>query len=201
MIPIYLSYFTGDGQGGRVRTVRRAAGFFLGFTLAFVLMGALAGTAGAFLRRHRVLVNIISGGAVIAFGLHFLGILKINIFRGIRRQVDMSRSGFVPSFLFGITFSLGWTPCVGAFLGSALMLASQRGHVIEGMLLLLVYSLGLGIPLLLSALLIDYIKTAFDWIRRHYDVINKASGAFLIVVGILMATGLFSALIGSLAAV
>ena len=91
--------------------------------------------------------------------------------------------GFFPAMLFGIIFPLGWTPCVGAFLGSALMLASQQGHVIKGMLMLLCYSLGLGIPFLLSAILIDYLKSAFNRIKKHYRIINTVSGCFLILVG------------------
>ena len=97
--------------------------------------------------------------------------------------------GFFSAVLFGVIFSLGWTPCVGAFLGSALMLASQQGHVVEGMLMLLAYSLGLGIPFALSAVLIDYLKSAFSWIKRNYRVINTVSGWLLILIGILMATG------------
>ena len=96
---------------------------------------------------------------------------------------------FFSALVFGVIFSLGWTPCVGAFLGSALMLASQQGHVLEGMLMLLAYSLGLGIPFLMSAVLIDSLKSAFDWIKRNYRIINLVSGGLLVLVGILMATG------------
>jgi len=92
--------------------------------------------------------------------------------------------------LFGIVFSVGWTPCVGAFLGSALMLASQQGSVVKGVALLLVYSLGLGIPFVVSALLIDRLKSAFGFIKKNYKTINIICGALLIAVGILMATGL-----------
>ena len=102
---------------------------------------------------------------------------------------------FFSALLFGMIFSLGWTPCVGAFLGSALMLASQQGHVVEGMLMLLAYSMGLGIPFLLSAVLIDYLKSAFNWIKRNYQTINLVSGGFLILVGILMATGMLGRLL------
>ena len=97
--------------------------------------------------------------------------------------------GFFSAILFGMVFSVGWTPCVGAFLGSALMLASQQAHVVEGIMMLLSYSLGLGIPFLLSAVLIDYMKSAFDWIKQNYKIINSLSGGLLVLVGILMATG------------
>jgi len=90
-----------------------------------------------------------------------------------------------------MVFSIGWTPCVGAFLGSALMLASQQAHIAEGMLMLFAYSLGLGIPFVLSAVLIDYLKSAFNWIKKNYTVINIVSGSLLVAIGILMATGMF----------
>ena len=111
--------------------------------------------------------------------------------------VSTARIG-LSALLFGMIFSLGWTPCVGAFLGSALMLASQQGHVVEGMLMLLAYSMGLGIPFLLSAVLIDYLKSAFNWIKRNYKTINLVSGGFLIIVGILMATGMLGRLLALL---
>ena len=106
--------------------------------------------------------------------------------------------GFFSALVFGVIFSLGWTPCVGAFLGSALMLASQQGHVVEGMLMLLAYSLGLGVPFVLSAVLIDYLKSAFNWIKTHYKIINIVCGCLLILIGILMATGTLGRLLSLL---
>lgn len=105
---------------------------------------------------------------------------------------------FFSAMIFGMIFSLGWTPCVGAFLGSALMLASQQGHVVQGMLMLLAYSLGLGIPFILSAVLIDYLKGAFNWIKKNYRVINAVSGGLLVLVGVLMATGTLGRLVNLL---
>ena len=195
MIPIYISYFAGGGERSVRKTLTTALGFVLGFTLVFVAMGALAGTVGGFLRRYQTAVNVVSGLVVIFFGLHFLGIVKVNLFKGRRRSVDTSNLGFGSALVFGAVFSIGWTPCVGAFLGSALMLASQQGHVAEGMLMLLAYSLGLGIPFLLSAVLIDYLKGAFNWIKRNYSIINTVSGSLLIVLGAAMATGLLGRLL------
>lgn len=189
MLPIYISYFAGGGQRRLGKTLAGAAGFVTGFSLVFLALGTLAGTLGGFLKEHRVVVDLLSGMVVIFFGLHFLGVFKLNLFRGSSRRINTENMGFFCAMLFGIIFSLGWTPCVGAFLGSALMLASQQGHALEGMLMLLAYSLGLGIPFLLSAVLIDYLKGAFNWIKAHYRTINIFSGCFLILVGILMATG------------
>ena len=198
MLPIYISYFAGGGERSTKKTLTGAIGFVVGFTVVFTLMGALAGTVGSFLREHQTAVNIVSGLVVIFFGLNFLGVFKLNLGKGSNRSVDTSNMGFFSALLFGVIFSLGWTPCVGAFLGSALMLASQQGHVVEGMLMLLCYSLGLGIPFLLSAVLIDYLKSAFNWIKQHYQVINAVCGCFLVLVGILMATGTLGRLISLL---
>ncbi len=189
MLPIYISYFAGGGERSVSKTLKGAFGFVAGFTVMFVAMGALAGTVGSFLRGHQTAVNLVSGLIVIFFGLNFLGVVKIDLFRGGNWNINTDKMGFFSAMLFGIVFSIGWTPCVGAFLGSALMLASQQAHVVSGMLMLLAYSLGLGIPFILSAVLIDYMKSAFDWIKRHYDVINKISGTMLVVIGVLMATG------------
>ena len=190
MLPIYLSYFAGGGQRTTRKTLVNAFGFVLGFTLVFVAMGALAGTLGSFLRTYQTAVNIISGAIVVLFGLNYLGMLKLSLFQGGGRTMDAQNLGFFSAVIFGIIFSVGWTPCVGAFLGSALMLASQQGHVLEGMGMLLCYSLGLGIPFMFSAVLIDHLKSAFNWIKGHYDIINKICGIALIVVGVLMMTGL-----------
>lgn len=189
MLPIYLSYFAGGEAQSLRKTVTNALGFVLGFTVLFVAVGALAGTLGSFVRQYQTAVNLVCGLVVIFFGLNFLGVFRINLFRGGQGRVETRELGFLSSALFGVVFSVGWTPCVGAFLGSALMLASQQGHVLEGMAMLLVYSLGLGVPFLLSAVLLDYLKTAFDWIKRHYRTINLVCGGFLILVGVLMATG------------
>ena len=189
MLPIYISYFAGGGERTTRKTLTGALGFVTGFTLIFVAMGALAGTIGAFLREYQTAVNIVSGLVVIFFGLHFMGIFKLRLFRGSSRSVETEDMGFFSAVLFGMVFSIGWTPCVGAFLGSALMLASQQGHVLQGMVMLLCYSLGLGIPFVLSAVLIDYLKSAFDWIKKYYNIINTVSGALLIFIGVMMATG------------
>ena len=198
MLPIYISYFAGGGERSTRKTLTGALGFVTGFTLIFMAMGALAGTVGGFLKTHQTAVNLISGLIVIFFGLNFLGVFKLELFHGGSGRMNTGNLNFFSAMLFGMIFSLGWTPCVGAFLGSALMLASQQGHVVEGMLMLLTYSMGLGIPFLLSAVLIDYLKSAFNWIKRNYKTINLVSGGFLILVGILMATGTLGRLLALL---
>ena len=198
MLPIYISYFAGGDTKNTKKTLLGALGFVLGFTFVFVSLGALAGTLGGFLKQHQTIVNLISGLIVIIFGFNYLGVLKINIFNGSRRNFNTDNLNFFTCFLFGVIFSVGWTPCVGAFLGSALMMASQQGKAMTGMLMLLAYSLGLGIPFILSAVLIQKLKTTFDFIKRNYKIINTISGVLLIIVGIMMTTGTLGRLLAVL---
>ena len=189
MLPIYISYFAGGGERTLRKTLLGASGFVVGFTIVFVAMGALAGTLGGFIRQYQTAVNLVSGLIVILFGLNYMGLIDLQIFRGGSGPRSGVRGGFFPSVLFGMIFSIGWTPCVGAFLGSALVMASQQGQAVRGMLMLLAYSAGLGLPFLISAVLIDKLKSAFNWIKAHYATVNLICGALLVFVGVLMATG------------
>ena len=198
MLPIYLSYFAGGGARSTSKTLRCALGFVVGFSVVFVAMGALAGSIGSFLSAQRRVVDLLCGAVVVIFGLNYLGVLNLNLFSGSRRQVRKDNMTFLSALVFGLVFALGWTPCVGAFLGSALMLASQQGHTAQGMGMLLAYSLGLGIPFLLSAVLIDSLKGAFGWIKAHYRLINTVCGLLLVAIGILMMSGWMNRLLAVL---
>lgn len=198
MLPLYVLYFAGSkGENSTKKTLFNALGFVLGFTILFVSLGAFAGVVGGVLKQHQTIVNIITGAIVVVFGLNYIGILKIPFLNGSRKlNKKMESLTFLSSVLFGMIFSIGWTPCVGAFLGSALMMAAQEGSVLHGVLMLLVYSLGLGIPFILSAVLIDKLKGAFTFIKKHYKVINIVCGSLLVIVGILMMTGFMNMLLG-----
>lgn len=195
MLPVYISYFA-NGENNRKRTVANALGFVLGFTVVFVCMGAFAGVLGGLLQRYETVVNIVTGAIVVVLGLNFSGIIKLKFLNSTRDVgVQVTPAGFWTSVLFGIVFSIGWTPCVGVFLGSALAMASQLGTMAEGVLMLVVYSAGLGIPFVLSAILIDRLKETFRIIKKHYNIINLVSGIFLIIVGVMMMTGTFGYLL------
>ena len=198
MLPIYLSYFACGGARSTSKTLRCALGFVVGFSVVFVAMGALAGSIGSFLSAQRRAVDLLCGAVVVIFGLNYLGVLNLNLFSGSRRQVRKDNMTFLSALVFGLVFALGWTPCVGAFLGSALMLASQQGHTAQGMAMLLAYSLGLGIPFLLSAVLIDSLKGAFGWIKAHYRLINTVCGLLLVAIGLLMMSGWMNRLLAVL---
>lgn len=189
MLPVYVSYFAaGSDSSGKV--FARAVSFVLGFTVVFSALGLFAGTVGALLSRYRIAVNAVSGLVVILLGLSYLDVIRLPFFKGIQKQRRVS--GVVSAFLFGMVYSVCLTPCVGAFLGSALMMASVSGTAVRGTLLLLVYALGLGIPFVISAMLLERLRSAFGWIKAHYKIINRVCGLFLIVIGILMATGILS---------
>ena len=186
LLPLYVSYFAGNADQ-KQKTFWRALAFVVGFSVIFLLLGLFSGTVGRLLAQHQTWVNLISGAVVIGFGLSYLGVFRLPFFRGM--GAGRTVTGVVSAFLFGMVYSISLTPCVGAFLGSALMLASTAGSAVQGMLLLLTYSAGLGIPFFVSAILIERLNGVFAWIKRHYRIINLISGAFLILVGLAMMTG------------
>ena len=190
MIPVYLSYFAGDVNKKR-NTLINSIAFVFGFTFIFCLLGVFAGTLGSFVKNYQEILNIICGLIVIVFGLNYLDIIHINLFKtGNKKATKVN--GIFSAFIFGIIFSLNLTPCVGAFLGSALMMASASGTMLKGTLLLLLYSLGLGIPIILSTLLIKKLNSVFTFIKKNYKIINVICGVFLILIGILMMFGIMN---------
>lgn len=196
MIPIYITYFTVDANK-KHNTMINAIAFVIGFTLVFCMLGVFAGTIGAVLRNYEKIVNIVCGGIVILFGLSYLDIIHIKLFKGNSKN-NTKVTGIFSAFLFGIIFAINLTPCVGAFLGSALMMASASGTASKGVLLLCVYSLGLGIPIVISAILIKKLNLVFEFIKKHYKVINRICGVFLIIVGITMLFGIMNYFLSSL---
>lgn len=196
MIPIYVSWFAGSEDSGIKKTLINSLGFVLGFTVVFVAMGAAAGTVGSFISAHQQLLNIVCGIIVALFGLSYMGLFQIKAFKGVRKRINPHNMNFWKAVLFGVIFSVGWTPCVGAFLGSALMIASAQGHVLQGSLMLLVYSLGLGIPFVVCSILIDQLKVAFAFLKDHSRAIELVCGGFLVVIGIAMASGFFGFILG-----
>jgi len=189
MIPLYISYFSGNVDKKNI-TIFKSIAFVLGFTLMFCILGIFAGTLGVIFSKYQTIVNSICGIIVILFGLSYLEIIRIPLFKGLNKTTNI-RSIF-SAFLFGIIFSINLTPCIGAFLGSALMMASISETVLEGMFLLLMYSLGLGIPFIISAILIEKLNTTFDFIKKHYKVINNVCGIFLIIVGLSIMLGIMN---------
>ena len=199
MLPIYITYFIGDIQGDssnknseKLRALKNSAGFVLGFSIIFVLLGAAAGTVGRFMFEHNRIINIVTGVIIILFGLSYLGVIKLSFLnKTIRAKNDVEPVKFSKAVLFGIIFSIGWTPCVGTFLGSALLIAANSQTVVKGSLMLLSFSMGLGIPFMISAVLLDQMMGAIGFIKRNYNIINKIAEIFLIFIGLLMVSGYF----------
>ncbi len=189
MLPIYVSYFAA-GSDKKYKTLLRAVSFVLGFTVVFTLLGLFAGSVGSLLWRYQTALNIVCGVIIIIFGLSYMDVIRLPFLKGM--QGGMKIKGIFSAFLFGMIYSVSLTPCVGAFLGAALSQATSAGGAVEGTLLLLIYSLGLGIPFVLSAVLIDQLGKAFSVIKKHYKVINMVCGIFLILIGVMMALGLMN---------
>ena len=192
MLPVYISYFGGTSSR-RSGVFLRALFFVFGFTIIFCLLGLFAGSLGSLLRHYQTLVNIITGGIVIIFGLSFLDWVHLPFFKGMSPGTQVQ--SISSAFLFGLIYAVSLTPCVGAFLGSALMLAANSSTAVTGALLLLVYALGLGVPFILSAILIDQLKSAFSFMKAHMKGINRICGVFLILVGLSMVTGYLNRLL------
>jgi len=192
LLPAYVSYFAA-GESGLRRTGKNAVGFFLGLVVTFVALGALLGFLGARLPTRPI--EVVGGVVLVLFGLHYMSVLHLPSlakFRGQQLSTErLATLTFPWSVVFGVMFALCWTPCVGPFLGAALMKAAMAGSVVEGTALLLLFALGLGLPFFVSALLLDQLKGAFVAIRKHAVIIQRVAGGLLVVIGIAMIFGLY----------
>jgi len=199
LIPSYITYITGisfaDLQAEQTTLkVRRQAilhslAFIAGFTAVFVLLGASATTIGAFLQEQMAVIRKVGGILIIVFGIHIAGLLDITALLGEKRiNLRNKPAGLLGSFLVGLAFAAGWTPCIGPILASILMVAATEETVYHGIALLLVYSLGLGIPFLLSAVALHRFLLFFNRYRRYIRLMEIVTGIFLMFVGVLIFT-------------
>lgn len=204
MLPLYLAYFAGGARSDDADDTRHtlvcALGFVLGFGLLFTLMGAFAGFVGGLLVRNQRLLDVACGLVMVVLGLNYLGVLRISALNRTQRlDTSVMPRTLGTSVLFGMVFAIGWSPCVGTFLASALSMAASSASAVAGVGLLACYSLGLGLPFVACALLVNQLEGAFAWIKQHYELVNRASGLLLVVMGVLMATGLFGSWLRMLA--
>ncbi len=208
LVPGYLSMLSGESMeamkqssdaGLTGRVLRNSLAFVAGFSIVFVLLGASATWVGKFLLSERRLFNLIAGVIIIAFGLHLTGLVKIPfLYRESRIDTGAPRRGLGGSFVLGFAFAFGWTPCIGPILTTILVLAANRGTVIAGMLLLVVYSAGLAIPFLLTGLGLSRFLKFYGKFRKHLQTVEVASGVLLIAIGVLMVFNKFTVLSGYL---
>jgi len=205
LVPAYLSFISGmsvdqmqreeDRRKAIGRTGLNALAFVLGFSLVFVLLGASATFLGQFLRGKMAILNKVAGAIVVLFGLHIAGVFRIRFLDYEKRFHPRTKSsGLMGAFFVGMAFAFGWTPCIGPFLAAILAYAAIQETVAQGIVLLGVYALGLGIPFLLTGLVVHVFFAAFDRIKRHFRTIEIASGMLLILVGLLIFTDNFQIL-------
>lgn len=189
LVPGYISYMAGV-RAGRGRTLTAALLFVAGFSAVFMGLGAAASGIGALLAENRILLERVAGAVIIFLGLVLLGLLKLPMLeREGRPLLEKVRPGPKGALFLGVAFAFGWTPCIGPVLGSILVLAGSQRTAGSGVLLLLLYSAGLGIPFLAAALLLDRFSRISQGIRRHAGAINAAAGVLLLLMGGLVASG------------
>ncbi|NLL06892.1 MAG: cytochrome c biogenesis protein CcdA [Clostridiaceae bacterium] len=191
MLPIYFIYLAGDTEGDKGKNKKKrnlvlnSIGFVIGFTIIFVLLGATATSLGVFFKEKKSTLKIISGIIVFIFGLNYTGFIKIGILNKQKRlDFQFEKLNFLKSIIFGMVFSFAFSPCVSAFLASVLARASVSDTLIEGMLLLFIYSIGLGTPFIISAIAFENIKGVFKTIQKHNRIISIVSGGLLMLAGL-----------------
>ncbi len=209
LIPAYLSFISGvsveemKSRDRKSEVLKKVSMntilFILGFSCVFVALGASATFIGDFLLSKLALFNKIAGVIIILLGLHLLGVFRIRFLNYEKRFHTRSRQlGLFGSFLVGLAFAFGWTPCIGPILAGILLLASNQDTVTQGVVLLSSYSLGLGIPFFVTAVSFHTFISVFGWIKRYFRTVEIISGLFLILIGFLIFIGSFTALTGFL---
>ncbi len=207
LVPAYLAQLTGTQISNnqldvnRKIIISRSIGFIIGFTIVFLLLGASSTFIGQIFMKNRQLLEKIGGIVIVVLGFQMLGLFSIKILMSEKRLHTKPKksTSFLSSVLFGFVFGAGWSPCIGLVLSSILILAAQSGTMASGMFLLFIYSLGMGIPFLLVALVYSRSLNKIRKINKFIPTIQKVSGAIMVVLGILLYTGLFSRLSGYLA--
>ncbi len=199
LIPGYISFVSGvsldemrapDARASRRQVVLTSLAFVLGFSLVFIALGASASAIGKFVLGNLPLLAKIAGIVIIIFGLHTMGAFRLRFLEMEKRaHAQRKPAGPVGALLVGIAFAFGWTPCIGPILAGILALAALEQTVMKGVALLAIYSLGLGIPFLLTSLAIDRFFSVSARIRKHYHAIEVTSGALLVMIGVLIFTG------------
>ncbi|MGX7108085.1 cytochrome c biogenesis CcdA family protein [Facklamia miroungae] len=192
MIPLYIAFFAGGkGENTTKQTLIKSTMFMLGFSTIFILLSLFVSTIGVYFMAHRQFVNLLAGSMMIVMGIDFLNGQKL-----MTKILPQSTGSQVANpYLFGLIFALSWSPCVGTFLASALTYIASVATSWTSFLLIVSYCLGLGIPFILSALLVDESKKALNFIKKHYRLVNTFSGLFLIIFGLLTMVGFLESLL------
>lgn len=205
LVPSFITYITGlsfaDLQNQhpahevRRQTIIHSLFFILGFTSIFVILGASATLLGGFLQKQMKLLRVVGGIFIIIFGIHVSGVIPINLLLGDKRvSIRQKPTGYFGSFLVGVTFAAGWTPCIGPILASILMLAATEDMVVHGVVLLFAYSMGLALPFFLTSLALHTFLVFFNRFKKQIRIFEIITGIFLVIVGSLLVFNNFSVL-------
>ena len=187
MVPIYISYFAGKEEKKKNETLINSIGFVLGFTIVFTALAVITSAISISVSPYIRYVKMLFGILIIILGLNYIGIVRIGILNKTKsHDTGVSKMNFLKVLLFGMIFSISWTPCVGAFLSSALLLIAKEQNLLKGILLILTYSIGLGLPFILSAIFIDKAQKSFNFLKKHFEIIKIISGIILVIMGITM---------------
>ena len=174
-----------EKQKEKNNTLINSIGFVLGFTIIFLVLSIFASSLGNVLNNNIKYIKVIFGILIIILGFNYIGIFKIGFLNKTKKaRLKNKDFNFLKAVIFGILFSISLTPCIGTFLSSALLLVAKTESIMQGLIMMLLYSLGLGIPFIISAVFIDKLKTTFDFMKKHFDIIKKISGIILIISGI-----------------
>lgn len=174
MLPIYISYFVGEDDKSTKKAVANASGFVLGFSIVFIILSVFASQLGTLVSSNIKYIKIVFGIVIILLGLNYIEVLNIKFLNKSKEmKADTKDLNFVKAVIFGVLFSISWTPCIGTFLSSALLLVAKQQDMLKGIILMVLYSIGLGIPFIISVVLIEKLKEMFNFIKKHYDVIKK----------------------------
>lgn len=203
LIPSFITYITGlsfadiqdehPSHKVRQQTIIHTLLFIAGFTVVFVLLGASATYMGSFMQTHMALIRKVGGLLIIVFGIHISGVIPINLLLGEKRfTIHRKPAGYMGSFIVGLAFAAGWTPCIGPILASILMVAATEESVFHGIALLLTYSMGLAIPFFLSSLAMHQFLVLFNRFKKYIRLFEIVTGLFLVIVGILIFTNSMS---------
>jgi cytochrome c-type biogenesis protein len=207
LIPSYIMYITGISYSDlqaehpshviRQKSILHSLFFICGFTVVFVLLGASATYIGSFLLEHAAIIRKVGGVALVLLGIHVTGILHLKFLLGEKRvSIKHKPAGYIGSFLVGVAFAAGWTPCIGPILAAILAVAATEEKVYQGIILLLLYSLGLGVPFFFSALAMHRFLVLFNRFKKYIHAFEVVTGILLMVVGGLIYSNWLSRLSG-----
>lgn len=204
LIPIYLGYLSGEAADGRRKwnVLKNSIGFIIGFTIVFVLLGATASGIGKFMLVHKREFNRVLGVLIVIMGLFYMGLIKIKFLNMEKRfSYEGKKTGFIGAIILGAAIAFGWSPCIGPLLGSALMLAASKSSAVHGAYLLFIYSMGIAIPFMGAALLVQGASFKLRSILKYNHIIKIVTGIILVATGVLLFTGYFERIAGYLGGV